>query len=84
MYDEQRSHFGLWCIMAAPLLAGTDIVHASRDTLQILTARELIELNKDAAAAMAGCRAAASARRPAAVRCGPSLSLTARASPCCC
>ena len=38
-YDEQKSHFSLWCIMSAPLLAGTDIEHASAATLAILTAK---------------------------------------------
>ena len=45
---EQISHFALWCISGAPLLAGTDIVHASRQTLEILTAAELIGVNQDA------------------------------------
>jgi alpha-galactosidase len=33
---EQRSHFSLWCITAAPLLAGTDIEHASELSLLAL------------------------------------------------
>ena len=45
--EEQKSHFSLWAIMSAPLLAGTDIEHASAETLQILTAPELIEINQD-------------------------------------
>ena len=45
--DEQRSHFKLWCIAGAPLLAGTDIVHASNETLAILTAPEIIAVNQD-------------------------------------
>lgn len=44
---EQISHFALWAITAAPLLAGTDIAHASQATLDILTAPELIEINQD-------------------------------------
>ena len=40
---EQLTHFMLWCIASAPLLAGNDIVHASDETLRILTAPELIE-----------------------------------------
>lgn len=43
---EQRSHFSLWCIAAAPLLAGTDIVHASNDTLAILTAAGPLSVNE--------------------------------------
>ena len=39
--EEQKSHFSLWAIMSAPLLAGTDIEHASAATLAILTAPEV-------------------------------------------
>jgi hypothetical protein len=44
---EQKSHFSLWCMAGAPLLAGTDIEHATAETLQILTAPELLEVNQD-------------------------------------
>jgi hypothetical protein len=33
---EQYTHMTLWCIAGAPLLAGTDLVHASKETLAIL------------------------------------------------
>jgi hypothetical protein len=36
-----------WCIASAPILAGTDIVHASNETLAILTAAEYLEVNQD-------------------------------------
>ena len=45
--EEQKSHFSLWSIMSAPLLAGTDIEHASAATLAILTAKEIVEVNQD-------------------------------------
>ena len=35
------------CVASAPLLAGTDVVHASNETLMILTAPELIAINQD-------------------------------------
>jgi hypothetical protein len=35
------------CLASAPLLAGTDIVHASPETLAILTSPELLEVNQD-------------------------------------
>ena len=44
---EGRSHFAIWCIMGAPLLIGTDVIHASNATLATLTATELIEVNQD-------------------------------------
>eukprot|EP00041_Stephanoeca_diplocostata_P036427 m.1331336 g.1331336 ORF g.1331336 m.1331336 type:complete len:916 (+) comp24863_c1_seq1:65-2812(+) len=44
---EQKTHFLLWCIASAPLLAATDLIHANADTLKILTASELIAVNQD-------------------------------------
>ena len=46
--DEQRSHFALWCLASAPLLAGTDLIHASNDTLAILTAKGPLSVQADA------------------------------------
>eukprot|EP00055_Hartaetosiga_balthica_P012985 m.64883 g.64883 ORF g.64883 m.64883 type:complete len:906 (-) comp8128_c0_seq1:94-2811(-) len=46
-FAEQKTHFALWCIMSSPLLAGTDLIHASNETLSILTAQELIWVNQD-------------------------------------
>eukprot|EP00750_Incisomonas_marina_P011167 INCI16350.5.p1 GENE.INCI16350.5~~INCI16350.5.p1 ORF type:complete len:812 (+),score=130.53 INCI16350.5:666-3101(+) len=45
--DEQYSHMALWCIAGAPLLAGTDIVHASNETLAILSNPEVTAVNQD-------------------------------------
>lgn len=48
-YDEQKSHFGAWCVVAAPLLIGTDLVSGiDNATLAILTAPEVIAVNQDA------------------------------------
>lgn len=44
---EQYSHMSLWCVAGAPLLVGTDIVHASAETLRILTNKEVIAINQD-------------------------------------
>ena len=44
---EARSHFSLWAIAGAPLLAGNDIIHADNETLAILTAKEVLEVNQD-------------------------------------
>eukprot|EP00937_MAST-01D_sp_MAST-1D-sp2_P002502 g2502.t1 len=46
-HTEQLSHFMMWCIASAPLLAGNDLVHASKQTLAILTAPELIAVDQD-------------------------------------
>lgn len=44
---EYRSHFTLWCLMAAPLLIGTDLRSLSAETLTILGNRDLIAVDQD-------------------------------------
>ncbi len=44
---EYRSHFSLWAIMAAPLLIGSDIRNATRETREILENREVIAIDQD-------------------------------------
>jgi alpha-galactosidase len=45
--EEYRTHFSLWCMLAAPLMAGNDLQNMSPDTKAILTNREIIELDQD-------------------------------------
>ncbi len=54
--DENRAHFTLWCMMAAPLILGNDIrrfidedgeVKSDDAVLQILTNKELIAIDQD-------------------------------------
>jgi alpha-galactosidase len=45
---EYRSHFSLWCIMAAPLIAGNDIAAMKPETHDILTNKEVIAVDQDA------------------------------------
>ena len=45
---EGQSHFAIWCIMGAPLLIGTDLIHATPATIATLTATELIAVNRAA------------------------------------
>jgi len=42
-----RAHFSLWCILAAPLMAGNDLTKMSDQVRDILTAPELIAVNQD-------------------------------------
>ena len=42
-----RSHFSLWCILAAPLMAGNDLRVMSDSVKSVLTAPELIAVNQD-------------------------------------
>ncbi len=45
--DEERAHFSLWCMLAAPLMAGNDLRNMSTQTREILTNRDAIEINQD-------------------------------------
>jgi alpha-galactosidase len=44
---EMRSHFALWAVLAAPLIAGNDLRNASAATLTILRNQNLIAINQD-------------------------------------
>jgi alpha-galactosidase len=44
---EYRSHFSLWCLLAAPLIAGNDIRSMSDDIRTILTNKEAIAIDQD-------------------------------------
>ena len=44
---QNRSFFSLWCMMAAPLMAGNDLRNMSKSTIQILTNLEAIGVNQD-------------------------------------
>ena len=44
---EDKSHFAMWCMMASPLVAGNDFRKMSKETLAILTNKELIDVNQD-------------------------------------
>jgi len=42
-----RAHFSLWCILAAPLMAGNDLRTMNKNVQDVLTAPELIAVNQD-------------------------------------
>ncbi len=44
---EYRTHFSLWCMLSAPLMAGNDLRSMSADTRDILTNREVISVDQD-------------------------------------
>lgn len=55
-FEENKSHFTLWCMMAAPLILGNDIrkfikpdgtVDTENETYRILTNKELIAVDQD-------------------------------------
>ena len=45
--SQQRLHFSMWCMMAAPLFAGNDLDRMTPATLAILGHRGLIAVNQD-------------------------------------
>jgi alpha-galactosidase len=45
---EYRSHFSLWAMLAAPLIAGNDLRSMSPEINAILTNKEVIAINQDA------------------------------------
>jgi alpha-galactosidase len=46
-YDENVAHFTLWCMMAAPLMAGNDLRNMPDDVKSILTNKLAIAVNQD-------------------------------------
>lgn len=46
-YEEDKTHFSMWCMLNSPLIAGNDLRHMSRQTIAILTNKEVIALNQD-------------------------------------
>lgn len=45
--QEDRTHFGMWCMLASPLVLGNDISKMSKETLELVTNKELIAINQD-------------------------------------
>jgi alpha-galactosidase len=44
---ESRSHFTLWCMLAAPLMAGNDVRSMTKEIRDILTDKEVIAIDQD-------------------------------------
>jgi alpha-galactosidase len=45
--EEYRTHMSLWCLLAAPLLAGNDLSKMTSETLAILTNPEVVAVDQD-------------------------------------
>jgi len=45
--EEDKTHFGMWCIMNSPLLIGCNLTNIKTTTLALLKNKELIALNQD-------------------------------------
>ncbi len=44
---ENRAHFSMWAVLAAPLIAGNDLRSMSAETKAVLTNKEVIAVNQD-------------------------------------
>lgn len=45
--EEDKTHFGMWCIMSSPLLIGCNMATIKERALNLLKNKELIALNQD-------------------------------------
>lgn len=47
LVNEDRAHFTMWAMIAAPLIAGNDLRSMTKETIGILTNKEVIAVNQD-------------------------------------
>jgi alpha-galactosidase len=45
--NEDRAHFSLWAMVAAPLMTGNDVRKMKKETIEILTNKEVIAVDQD-------------------------------------
>ena len=45
--NEDRAHFTLWCMMAAPLILGNDLTKMTQETRDIILNRDVIAIDQD-------------------------------------
>lgn len=45
--SEDRAHFSMWCMLAAPLILGNDIRNMNQDTKEIIMNQEVVALDQD-------------------------------------
>jgi alpha-galactosidase len=45
--NEEKAHFTLWCMLAAPLMAGNDLRKMSAETRKLLTNKDVIAIDQD-------------------------------------
>lgn len=46
-FAEYRAHFSIWALMKAPLLIGCDVRNMTSETVEILSNKEVIQVNQD-------------------------------------
>ncbi|WP_375416733.1 glycoside hydrolase family 27 protein [uncultured Hymenobacter sp.] len=45
--NEDRAHFTMWAMLAAPLITGNDVRAMKKETVEILTNKEAVAINQD-------------------------------------
>ncbi len=45
-YEEDKTHFTMWAIMHSPLLLGNDLTKMSKETIEIITNKDIIAINQ--------------------------------------
>lgn len=45
---QYKTHFSIWALLGSPLMIGCDVRNMNKETLDILSNKELIEINQDA------------------------------------
>lgn len=45
--NEEKAHFTMWAILAAPLIAGNDLRNMSKETLGVLANKDVIAIDQD-------------------------------------
>lgn len=53
--EEYKTHFSLWCMLAAPLMAGNDLQNMTPETKAILMNKEVIAIDQDSLGRQATC-----------------------------
>ncbi|WZL82313.1 glycoside hydrolase family 27 protein [Vallitaleaceae bacterium 9-2] len=51
-FEEDKTHFAMWCMMSTPLMLGNDLTSIAQETLEIVKNEELIAINQDKACRM--------------------------------
>ncbi|MFZ2987083.1 glycoside hydrolase family 27 protein [Ideonella sp.] len=46
--NQERAHFSIWAMLASPLIAGNDLRQMNKETLAVLSRRDVIAVNQDA------------------------------------
>jgi alpha-galactosidase len=45
--NEDRAHFSMWAMLAAPLMAGNDLRNMKKETIEILTNKDVLAVDQD-------------------------------------